>query len=137
MVSQHVVGSLQVPSLDNFACMVKQLRDSSLGPDGMPYSAWAAIAGGIACLHRVLVAVAMGAQAPACELEYFRHIGRGCYKARLQDARSRRRAVLGVVWVDAEKADGANRSRLIAKELETYTSPELCAATSPIEPLKT
>lgn len=44
--------------------------------------------------------------------------------------------ILGVRWVDIKKADGTDRSRLVAKEPKTHTAPDLFAATPPIESLK-
>lgn len=44
--------------------MVRKVRGSNPGPDGLPYSAWGATVGGIASLYRVLIALTLGARPP-------------------------------------------------------------------------
>ena len=43
---------------------------------------------------------------------------------------------IGVRWVDVQKKDGTYRSRLVAKEVKTFSAPDLVAATPPIESIK-
>lgn len=44
--------------------------------------------------------------------------------------------MLGVGWVDTDKTDETHRPRLVVQVIKTHDTPELFAATPPIEPLK-
>lgn len=66
VLSRPEAEALQVCTFDEFAIMVSKVRDSSPGPDGLPCSAWGATVGGVASLHRVLIALALGEHAHRC-----------------------------------------------------------------------
>lgn len=57
-------------------------------------------------------------------------------KAPLQTARGEGHKILGVRWVDVKKADATNRSRLVAKDVNTNNASGVFAATPPIDLLK-
>lgn len=67
------------------------------------------------------------------EIEYFREMNVND-KVSCQEARDGGHQILGVRWVDVKKVP--HRSRLVAKDIKTYSAPELFAATPPIESLK-
>lgn len=64
VLTRREAAELQACTLDEFAAMVRKVRDTSPGPDGLPYSVWGATVGGITSLYRVLIALTLGAQPP-------------------------------------------------------------------------
>lgn len=67
--------------------------------------------------------------------EYIRYMGM-FRKAPASEAREGGHNILGVRWVDVEKADGTHRSRLVAQEIRSCNAAESSATTPPIESLK-
>lgn len=63
--TQREAAALQVCSLDEFATMVRRVRDNSIGPDRLLYNAWGATVGGIASVYRVPMDLTFGGQPPA------------------------------------------------------------------------
>lgn len=61
VLSRPEADAPQVCTIDEFATTVRKVRDSSPGPDRLPYSAWGATVGGIARIYRVLIALTLGA----------------------------------------------------------------------------
>lgn len=62
------------------------------------------------------------------EIDYLRHMG--VYnKVHIHAARQEGHNILGVRWVGVKKADGTQRSQLVATDIKTYNAPELFAAT--------
>ena len=70
------------------------------------------------------------------ELEYFRQMGVYEKVPMKQCTDATQKKPIGVRWVDVVKKDGTHRSRLVAKEIRKHASPELFAATPPIESIK-
>lgn len=69
------------------------------------------------------------------EIDHFKQMG--VYeKVPAEDAKGGCHKVLGARWVGVKKADDTHRSRLMAKGIKTYNTPELFAAPPPIEALK-
>lgn len=57
-------------------------------------------------------------------------------KVPIAEAKSSGSHVLGSRWVDVRTAGGPHRSRLVANDINTYNTPEIFAATPPIDTLK-
>lgn len=72
--------------------------------------------------------------AKALKLEIVNFKQTGVYrKIPIQETRDGQYRVLQVRWLDVKRADGADRSRLVAKDLKTDKASKLFAATPPIE----
>lgn len=54
-----------LPSLEEFCRVARSTRDSSLGLDGLPHSAWTSCALALTCLHHATLAIAGGVKPPA------------------------------------------------------------------------
>lgn len=59
----------------------------------------------------------------------------GC-KVPIQEARDGGHSSSGVRWSDVKQVDGTHRSQLVARGINMYNVPEVCAATMPKEPLR-
>lgn len=71
-------------------------------------------------------------KASELDIEYCKHM-EVYEKVPTQQARERGHQTLGVKSVGARTCDWTNRSRLAASQIKTHDSPELFAATSPIQ----